>query len=109
MPQNTLMKNSIAEKIRFLRKSKNYSQEEMAEKLCISQSAYARMERGESNSWANHIVKLSEIFEIKPEEFFVFNPNNKISYNNLSEKLIEQYEARIKVLEEQLEYWKNKY
>ena len=102
------MKNSIAEKIRFLRKSKNYSQEEMAEKLCISQSAYARMERGESNSWANHIEKLSEIYEIKLEELFVYYPNNKISDNNLSQKLIEQYEARIKNLEEQLEYWKNK-
>lgn len=98
----------MAEKIRFLRKSKNFSQEEIAEKLYISQSAYARMEKGESNSWANHIVKLSEIYEIMPEELFIYHPNNKISDNNLSKKLIEQYEARIKNLEEQLEYWKNK-
>lgn len=102
------MKNSITEMIRLLRKAKNYSQEEMAEKLRISQSAYARMERGESNSWANHIFKLSEIYEIKPEELFASNYNSIISDNNLHEILIEQYKARIRNLEEQLEYWKNK-
>jgi len=45
------MTNNVAEKIKRLRKSKGFSQEEMAEKLHISQSAYARIETGESHSW----------------------------------------------------------
>jgi len=59
-----------------LRKSKGFSQEEMAEKLHISQSAYARIKNGESHSWAAHIEKLSEIFEMKPENFLSDETNN---------------------------------
>lgn len=119
------MTNSVAEKIKRLRKSKGFSQEKLAEQLNISQSAYARMENGESNSWIHHLEKLSDIFEIRPEDFLsndtnIFNNLNQSggfafqnvvtidTINSLSEKLIEQYEARIRNLEEQLEFWKNK-
>lgn len=43
------MNNAVAEKIKKFRKSKGLSQEIVAEKLHISQSAYARIESGESN------------------------------------------------------------
>lgn len=121
------MTNNVAEKIKRLRKSKGLSQDDMAEKLHISQSAYARIETGESHSWAAHIEKLSEILEIKPEDFLTDETNNLEqentdqkggmafqfvgtinTINNLSEKLIEQYEERIAELKEQVNYWKNK-
>jgi len=103
------MINFITKKIKFLRKLKNYSQVDMAEKLNISQSAYARMERGESNSWALYIMKLSEILDVEPEELIFDNNNVKSEFSEtLSKKLIEQYEARISNLEEQLKYWKTK-
>ncbi len=121
------MTNNVAEKIKRLRKSKGFSQEEMAEKLHISQSAYARMESGESHSWAAHIEKISEIFEMKPENFFTDESSNLEqentdqkggmafqfvgtinTINSLSEKLVEQYEERIKELKQQVDYWKNK-
>jgi len=103
------MINFITKKIKFLRKLKNYSQVDMAEKLNISQSAYARMERGESNSWALYIMKLSEILDVEPEELIFDNNNVKSDFSEtLSKKLIEQYEARISNLEEQLKYWKTK-
>lgn len=103
------MINFITKKIKFLRKLKNYSQVDMAEKLNISQSAYARMERGESNSWALYIMKLSEILDVEPDELIFDNNNVKSDFSEtLSKKLIEQYEARISNLEEQLKYWKTK-
>ena len=120
------MTNMVAEKIKRFRKAKGFSQEDMADKLSISQSAYARIESGESNSWANHLQKLSEIFEMKPENFFSDEVNNFSSLDQLggfafqnvgtittinsflSEKLVEQYEERIKELKEQVGYWKNK-
>lgn len=37
------------EKIRVLRKMNQLSQEEMAEKMNMSRSGYAKLERGESN------------------------------------------------------------
>lgn len=121
------MTNNVAEKIKRLRKSKGFSQDDMAEKMHISQSAYARIETGESHSWAAHIEKLSEILEIKPEDFLTDETNNLEqentdqkggmafqfvgtinTINNLSEKLIEQYEERIAELKEQVNYWKSK-
>lgn len=118
------MTNNVAEKIKRLRKSRGFPQEE---KLHISQSAYARMESGESHSWAAHIEKISEIFDMKPENFFTDESNNLEqentdqkggmafqfvgtinTINSLSEKLIEQYEERIEELKLQIDYWKNK-
>ena len=113
------MTTAVANKIRNLRKAKGYSQEEVAERLSISQSAYARIERGESHSWAAHLEKLSEIFEVKPEDLLSDDINNFNSLdqlggfafqnvgtintiNSLSEKLIEQYEVRIAELKEEV-------
>lgn len=98
----------IGNKLKVLRKNKNMSQEEVADYLHISQSAYARMESGESHSWANHILKICKIFAINPEELLkVENSKNnttkkekksgdEIAY--LSDDVILQYEERIKEL-----------
>ncbi len=124
----------VSEKIKRFRKAKGLSQEEVAERLHISQSAYARIETGESQSWATHLVKLSEIFEVKPENFLTDEANNLEqenteqkggmafqfvgtinTINSLSEKLVEQYEERIaemktaiKELKQEISFLKSK-
>ncbi|MCM4157618.1 helix-turn-helix transcriptional regulator [Gramella sp. AN32] len=109
----------IGEKLRRYRKQKGYTQEQAADYLKISQSAYARMESGESNSWAVHIEGICEVFEISPEELLrsdaVIINNNQQGGNSayfinqvLSEKLIEQYEARLKEKDEIIKLLKNK-
>jgi transcriptional regulator with XRE-family HTH domain len=102
-----LMNHIVAQRIRKLRIDKGISQEQVAKGLCISQPAYARLESGESNTWANHLNKLCELFEIMPEDLVkqdqvVINKeqkggssNNAYVINQLSEKLIEQYEKRL--------------
>jgi transcriptional regulator with XRE-family HTH domain len=102
----------IGNKLKNLRKKKSWSQEQVADYLKLSQSAYARMESGESHSWSSHIDKICEIFEITPEELVKsdnliignIGTNNGVGYaeiiNQLSEKLIEQYEKRILEKEE---------
>lgn len=67
----------------------------MADYLGISQSAYARMESGESNSWANHIFKICKFFEVSPNALF-----NEGNVDSLSEKVIEQYEEKIRELKQ---------
>lgn len=106
------MNNSIGNKLKSLRKQKGLYQEQVSEHLHISQSAYARIENGESNSWAMHLDKISAFYDIKPEELVKneniiignVGTNNGVGYaeivNQLSEKLIEQYEERIKELKE---------
>lgn len=121
------MNVQVGSKIRRLRENKGFSQEEMAERLQISRSAYSRIESGETNSWVNHIEKLCDNLDIKPEDFFINSDNNintnqdnasavqtnthhdtHITINQLSEKMIELYEERIKELKEQVEFLKNK-
>ncbi|OXA80301.1 Helix-turn-helix domain-containing protein [Flavobacterium aquidurense] len=58
----------VGGKLKKLRKSKNMTQEEVADFLHLSQSAYARMESGETHSWANHISQICQLFEINPDE-----------------------------------------
>ncbi|WPO78674.1 helix-turn-helix transcriptional regulator [Flavobacterium sp. KACC 22761] len=69
----------VGDKLKKLRKSKNMSQEEVADFLNLSQSAYARMESGETHSWASHISKICQLFEI--------NPNELLQKDDLNENL----------------------
>ncbi|MBF4465887.1 helix-turn-helix transcriptional regulator [Flavobacterium sp. LC2016-12] len=93
----------IGNKLKILRKNKGMSQEEAADYLHISQSAYARMESGESSSWVNHIFKICKIFDIAPEELLKIERNPKEAASSdgtiqISGTVIEQYEERIKDL-----------
>ncbi len=97
------MNTLVGKRIRILRKQKGLSQEQVADSLHISQSAYARIENGESHSWSNYIEQISRLFEIQPEELIkqehvIINnnqqggeSNNAFIINQLSEKLIEQF------------------
>lgn len=60
----------VGNKLKKLRKQRKLTQQKMADLLAISQSAYARIENGESHSWASYIKKICNIFEIFPEELF---------------------------------------
>ena len=101
------MNSLIGTRIKNLRREKGFSQEQTADYLLISQSAYARIENWKSNSWALYIKPLSTIFEIEPEDLLKQesiiinqnqqggNSNNAYIINQLSEKLIAQYEKAI--------------
>lgn len=105
------MKSKIGQRLKDLRKSKGMTQEQGADYLSISQSSYARIENGESQSWVNYLDKICELFKIEIEDLLkkdkvIINNNQQggVGYaetiNNLSEKLVEQYEERIKELKE---------
>lgn len=120
------MNTKIGRRIRSFREKNGFSQDYMADKLNISRSAYSRIETGETNTWACHIEKLCSEFNIKPEALFdeidSFSQNDMKNYssavlnniyseahvtiNNLSDKLIELYEEKIKNLQEEIEYLK---
>lgn len=102
------MNTVVGAKIKRLRKEKGLSQEQVADHLHVSQSTYARIESGESYSWASYLEPISALFEIQPEELIKqesirvdnIETNNGAVYNvgtinQLSEKLMEQFEKRI--------------
>ena len=101
-----IMNKIVGNKLKQLRKSKNLSQEQVADYLCISQSAYARMERGESTSWAGHFNRICEVFEISPEElvtkkteiFLESSQVNEIAMFLVYRQIIKEYELQIEDL-----------
>ncbi|MCL2597663.1 MAG: helix-turn-helix domain-containing protein [Paludibacter sp.] len=121
------MQAQIVSKIRKLRRDKGLTQLQMADLLHIEQSAYARLEQGETNTWAKYFEDLLRIFEISPEKFFegieskvVINNHNDCTYSGNSnvehqhlenqdiyERLIEQYEKLLATKDEQIEFMKN--
>jgi len=59
---------SIGEKIRIQRLTKGYSQEYMSYMLDISQAAYSKLERDETEMSIRRVYEIAEILEISPFE-----------------------------------------
>lgn len=96
----------IHEKIRFLRESKDWSQEEMAEKLNMSLSGYSKIERGDTKVSIPKLKKIAEVFETELMElmflgekpfYFVGNDNShniniigstELAFENQKQQLI---------------------
>ena len=64
---------NIGHKIKKLRELRNLTQEHMASSLGLSQSAYSRMELGETEITFSKLEKISEELGMKPEEIIAFN------------------------------------
>ncbi|SNR70310.1 helix-turn-helix transcriptional regulator [Flavobacterium sp. ov086] len=97
------MNVTIGNRLKQWRKAKNMSQEEVADCLHISQSTYARMERGESTSWATYFNKICKVFEINPEDLVKDETESARNTERLTEiamlsvyrKIIKRYELQI--------------
>lgn len=102
----------IGNKLKTLRVKRKLEALDMAEILKISVNTYRKYERNESAPDLNMLEKIANVHEISildllKDESVIFNNNenkdcsiNNLVINNLSEKLIEQYEERIKELKE---------
>lgn len=98
----------IGNKLKSLRVKKGYTPDFVADKLGISLVTYRRMERNESIPDINLIEKIANTYDIPiadvlTDDKIILNQNqsggtsnNALIINQLSEKLIEQYELRIK-------------
>lgn len=96
----------VHERVKLLREDKKFSQDYIAHQLGLSQSQYSRRESGEIKFIADEISQLAKLLETSisnsfGEETNLFtiytqNGGNFGQYISLPEKLIEQYEARIK-------------
>jgi len=116
----------IGNKLKALRVEKGFTPLDVAERLNISESTYRRFENDKSIPDIEMLDKITNEYNIKVEdilkdESIITNHNNDansigitIAKNFaeisqiLSHKIIEQYEARIKDLESQLDFWKRK-
>ncbi len=85
----------VNEKIRFLRESQNWSQEEMANKLNMSTNGYSKIERGETRLTIDKLEKISKTFGVDILELMslgepnilLFQEQNNIGIINSSQQL----------------------
>ncbi len=108
----------IFEKVKFYRESKRLSQEYVGARLNIEQSQYSRRESGQIPFTVDELQNLSELFEVEisdlmKDKMVVFNNHNQSGgnfgqYIHLPEKLIEQYEERLKEKDEIIQLLKQR-
>lgn len=68
--QGITMQTEIHENIRFMRENKNLTQEEMADKLNMSTSGYAKIERGETKLYHEKLDKIADVFGVSINHLF---------------------------------------
>lgn len=109
------MKKETGHKIRQIRELKGFTQEYIADKLGISQRAYSKIENNQTKIDWERITKIAEVFGVDPidmisfDDNLIFNNCNQSGkfetfINNMPERLIEQYENRIKELSEEVQF-----
>ena len=105
-------------KIKQIRELKNITQEFIATQLGLSTRAYSKIETGETQLTINRLNEISKVLGVDSIEILGFD--DKQVFNNckqdgyiginhiaIPEKLIEQYEKVIKVLENENELLKS--
>lgn len=63
-------------KLSSLRKEKGLSQEEIADRLGVSRQAVSKWENGQAMPETANIIRLCEIFEVTPNDFFGYTKEN---------------------------------
>lgn len=91
----TFIKMFHKQQLKQLRKSKGFTQEDIADKLFISQSAYARLENGSCKTWGVYLKNLCVIFNVSPVVFI--NDTSLKDNDTLKEELLRK-EIEIKNL-----------
>lgn len=109
---------TLGEKLKKARINKNFTQEYLAEMLNVSQKTYSNFENDKSKPGFSQVEEMATVLDMSVLDFLsgdnvTINSTNGdhsgfIYQNQLPEKLIEQYEERIKELKEQIDYWKSR-
>ena len=103
-------------KIKQIRELKNLTQEFVATQLDLSTRAYSKIESGETQLTINRLNEISKVLEVDPIEILGFdhqqvfnnygkqegNIGNFGTYNVIPEKLIQQFEKTIQILEDEV-------
>lgn len=73
---------NVNEKIRTIREIRNWSQEDMAEKMNMSKNGYAKIERGETKLNLHKLEQIANIFNIDALELIKNDDKNVLFFMN---------------------------
>ena len=90
----------LGKKIQEVRKSKNLTQEKMAELLGIETSSLSNIERGKYYPTAENLAKIADILDIEPFKLYVFSHNKSISEikSDINEMLAKANEDELRLV-----------
>ena len=74
------IKNCFGQNLKYLRKEKSLTQEQLSEKINIDIRQYSRIETGKGFPSLSTLEKLCEVLEVEPAYLFDFTPNKEV-YN----------------------------
>ena len=109
-------------KIKQIRELKNVSQEFVANQLGLSIRAYSKIETGETQLTINRLNEISKALGVDPIEILGFDDKQVFNnckqegnfgsgdgniFNSFPEKLMQQYEKTIAVLEDEVKLLKS--
>ncbi len=77
------MKKKILENVRLFREKANLSQEQVAEKLHITQSKYARFERGASKTDLDILIAFCNVLQVSLVELITY-PKRFVDFDSFS-------------------------
>ncbi|KJV06021.1 helix-turn-helix domain-containing protein [Methylocucumis oryzae] len=100
----------INEKIRFMRQLKEFSQEDMAERLGLSLNGYANIERGETDVQISRLEQIADILKVDLLELLSFGEktvaclvgNNNYQFSNVGQNNSDAKEAQFEIEKLQL-------
>ncbi len=84
----------LHEKIRFMRQLQGWSQEDMADKLEMSVSGYAHIERGETDVQLSKLEKIAKAFGVNLLELLTFGEKNIICLAGNDQSIIQSFNAK---------------
>lgn len=96
------------ESLKVIRKSKGFSQEQVADYIGIDTTNYGRIERGQSSITIDRLIQLAELYEMTVVELITLLINPEASFNkehlnqNNSEETIEYLKKEIIFLRQSL-------
>lgn len=110
---------SVQDSIRIQRNIRQWSQEEMAEKMDLTAGGYAKIERGETKLSFDKLQKIAQIFEIDVVDLlesgnknvFLMSENSQHSsnyYGSNNENLVSEIEKLKLMISHQTELLKQK-
>ena len=73
------MESNVGKRILEVRNKRNYTQEELAEKIDISTNYLSKVERGLSRLNTESFLKMAEILSFSLEDFGISNKNYQLN------------------------------
>ncbi len=83
----------IGRRIREIRQKRGLNQQDMADKLNLSQSAYAKIENGHTTLDVNRLLVLSEFLEVPISDFLPSQKGTMFQFNSKDGYQVEHFYA----------------